>query len=61
MLKWFSIEGIMTEVKRIRWPKKEDLVSKSLRVLFFCALFAAFFMLCEVGVAGILKLIGIGA
>ena len=61
MLKWFSLNGIMTEVKRIRWPHKKDLVAKTVRVLFFCALFAAFFMLCEVGVAGILKAIGIGA
>ena len=61
MLKWFSIEGIMTEVKRIRWPRKKDMISNTGRVLFFCLLLAAFFMLCEVGVAGVLKLIGIGA
>ena len=61
MLKWFSISGIMTEIKRIRWPHKKDLVEKTLKVLFFCVLFGIFFMLCEVGVAGILKLIGIGA
>ena len=27
MLKWFSFSGISKEVKRIRWPKKEEPVS----------------------------------
>lgn len=61
MLKWFSIEGIMTEVKRIRWPNTNDLATKSAKTLLFCVLFAAFFMTCEVVVASFLKLIGIGA
>ena len=25
MLKWFSFSGISKEVKRIRWPKKEEI------------------------------------
>lgn len=24
-MKWFSINGILTEMKRIRWPKGKDL------------------------------------
>jgi len=61
MLKWFSISGIVTEVKRIRWPSIADLVDKSAKVLFFCFLFAIFFMTCEALVAAFLKLIGVGA
>ena len=51
MLKWFSFSGISKEVKRIRWPKKEELGGNSVEVLIFCAFFVSFF----------LKLIGIGA
>ena len=60
MLKWFSISGIVTEIKRIRWPSIADLVEKSAKVLFFCFVFAMFFMACEGLVAYFLKLIGVG-
>ncbi|MCF0110586.1 MAG: preprotein translocase subunit SecE [Erysipelotrichaceae bacterium] len=60
-MKWFSLEGIMTEVKRIRWPGAGELAEKSGKVLLFCALFAAFFVLCETLVAAVLRLIGVGA
>lgn len=28
-MKWFSINGILTEMKRIRWPKGKDLAKDS--------------------------------
>ena len=28
-MKWFSINGILTEMKRIRWPKAKDLARGS--------------------------------
>ena len=40
MLKWFSFSGISKEVKRIRWPKKEELGGNSMEVLIFCAFLA---------------------
>lgn len=61
MLKWFSISGISKEVKRIRWPKKEDLLGSFSEVMAFCLFFAAFFTVCEFAITFILKLIGIGA
>ena len=30
MLKWFSISGILKEVKRIRWPHGKTLATNSL-------------------------------
>ena len=60
MLKWFSISGIVSEAKRVRWPNISDLVTKTAKVLFFCFIFALFFMACEAGVAYFLSLIGVG-
>lgn len=48
MLKWFSISGIISEIKRIRWSKPKDLAMDSLTVIIFTALFALFFVLCTV-------------
>ncbi len=61
MLKWFSIPGIMTEVKRIRWPQPKEMVKDSLTVVTFTVAFGLYFVLCEYGVAAFLKLLGIGA
>lgn len=61
MLKWFSIEGIVKEVKRIRWPKAKELVKYSSEVLLFCIFFGVFFVGCEFLITFVLKMIGIGA
>lgn len=60
-MKWFSIDGIAKETKRIRWPHTKDLMFNTAEVIFFVVLFAIFFMVCEIGIAFFLKLIGIGA
>lgn len=58
-MKWFSINGIFTEIKRIRWPKAKDLARDSMTVVLFVALTALFFFLCQLVTSGFLKLIGI--
>lgn len=60
-LKWFSWEGIRTEVKRIRWIKPAELVESSGKVLFFCILFGVFFILCDLLVSKLLLMLGVGA
>ncbi|MBR3203962.1 MAG: preprotein translocase subunit SecE [Solobacterium sp.] len=61
MDKTFSWSGIKKEAKRVRWPKRKDVMEDSGEVLAFTAFFALYFVLCEFVVTGILKLIGIGA
>lgn len=62
MLDWFSVKGVVKEVKgRIRWPKMKELVSDTKIVLVFILLFAAFFTVTDVVFATILRLLGIGA
>ena len=53
--------GIITEAKRIRWPKFSELMSNTGKVLVFCILFAIFFILCDLVVSELLVLIGVGA
>lgn len=61
MLKWFSFSGIAKEIKRIRWPKTSDLTENSGEVILFCVFFGAFFVLCELAITFILRLMGVGA
>ncbi|MCF0109176.1 MAG: preprotein translocase subunit SecE [Erysipelotrichaceae bacterium] len=60
-MKWFSIQGIAKEAKRIRWPKTPELMSNTAEVLLVVCFFAAFFTCCEFVVTFFLRLIGIGA
>ncbi len=53
--------GIVSEAKRIRWPKFNQLMTNTGKVLFFCILFAIFFVLCDFIVSGFLVMIGVGA
>ena len=60
MMKWFSLSGIFTEIKRIRWPKAEELQRNSLVVIIFIVFFGIFFVISEAAIAFFLRLIGIG-
>ncbi|MBQ1512045.1 MAG: preprotein translocase subunit SecE [Erysipelotrichaceae bacterium] len=57
-MKWFSLSGIAKEIKKIRWPKGEDLLTNSVQVVIFTAFFALFFLLCQVVVSMLLRLLG---
>lgn len=57
----FSWSGIQKEMKRVRWPKREDITSSTGEVLMFVCFFALFFVLCEFIVTFVLRMIGIGA
>lgn len=58
-MKWFSLSGIMTEVKRIRWPKTEEMVKNSTTVIVVVVLFGIYFVLAQAVVAFFLQLIGV--
>ncbi|MBQ7889546.1 MAG: preprotein translocase subunit SecE [Erysipelotrichaceae bacterium] len=60
-MKWFSLSGISKEIKRIRWPKVKDITENTGEVLLFVAAFGAFFIVSDLVITFILKLIGIGA
>lgn len=61
MLKWFSLSGIFTEIKRIRWPKTDEILHLAGIVVAFIVFFGIFFVGSEAVIAFFLNLIGIGA
>lgn len=58
-MKWFNIGAIAKEIKKIRWPSREDLTDSSVRVIIIILFFALFFVLCEFIVSLLLKAIGV--
>ena len=36
-------KGVVREIKRIRWPSKDDMMQNTATVVIFCAFFALFF------------------
>lgn len=58
-MKWFSPAAIFKEISKIRWPKKNDLLTNSVQVVLFTAFFAVFFYLCQFLVSVCLKMIGV--
>ena len=58
-MKWFSLSAIFKEISKIRWPKKDDLLTNSVQVILFTAFFALFFYLCQLIVSVFLKAIGV--
>ena len=58
-MKWFSPSTIFKEISKIRWPKKNDLLTNSVQVVIFTAFFGLFFHLCQFLVSVCLKFIGV--
>ena len=58
-MKWFNLSAIWKEISKIRWPKKEDLLSNSVQVVIFTGFFVLFFALCLVVISALLRAIGV--
>ncbi|MEG0468437.1 preprotein translocase subunit SecE [Amedibacillus sp. YH-ame10] len=58
-MKWFSISGIISETKKIQWPKGKDLARDSMTVFLFVFFLGVFFYLCQFVTSAFLKVIGI--
>lgn len=51
---------VASEVKKIKWPKKKEILSSTIKVLIFCVLFAIFFVVCDSLASGLIVAIGVG-
>ncbi len=58
-MKWFSIKGILEEMKKVHWPTAKELAKSSLTVLLFSAAFTAFFILCDFVAVWFFRTVGI--
>ena len=45
--------GVKKEMARVRWPNKKEIISYSVATISFIVLFACFFTLADVIIAGI--------
>ena len=59
LFSWFSIRGIISEVKRIRWSSPKDLAIDSGTVILFTLFFVVFFVLCTAFNATFIKILGV--
>lgn len=57
MEKTFSLRGIFSEIKRVKWPSLKDTAKNTGSVILFSALFAAFFAVCDLIAQLILRVI----
>lgn len=57
-MKWFSLSGIASEIKRVRWPKPKDLMKNTGSVVFFTIAFGVFFVLCDAAAYVFLQFLG---
>ncbi len=60
-MKWFSLNGIMGEIKKIRWPKRVEISRDTFISIVFIAIFAAYFVLSDFVISFILRIIGVVA
>lgn len=58
-MKWFNLSAIFKEISKIRWPKKEDLLTNSVQVIIFTGFFVLFFALCLVAISALLNVLGV--
>ncbi len=59
-MKWFSIEGVSKEAKKVRWPNSKEMAKHSTTVFVFVCAFAAYFVVADMIVSAFLKIVGIG-
>lgn len=58
-MEWFSFEGIRQEIKKIRWPNRNELLKDNYVVLVFILIFAVFFIFSDFLVGLVLRLLGV--
>lgn len=58
-MKWFSFKGIMDEAKKVKWPKRKELVSNTSTAVAFILVFAAFFVASDFLITLGLRAIGV--
>lgn len=57
-MKWFSIKGIVEEMKKVNWMSPKELAKATLTVILFSGVFVAFFMLCDLFSAWFFRTMG---
>ena len=51
------LKGVKSEMAKVRWPNKKELLNYSIATLIIIVIFMAFFSLTDLGLAGIRTLV----
>ena len=51
------LKGVKSEMAKVRWPNKKELIKYSIATLSIIIIFMAFFTLTDLGLAGIKTLV----
>ena len=58
-MEWFSLDGIRQEIKKIRWPRRNEMTKDTYIVIAFILIFALYFILSDFIVSLLLRLLGV--
>ena len=56
-MSWLTIKGLKEEIRKIEWPKRAQMTKDTIVVLGFIAFFVVYFLLTEVVISQILRLL----
>lgn len=57
-MKWFSVKGIIEEMKQVHWMSAKDLFKTTFTVILFSGVFVGFFVLCDLFSAWFFRTLG---
>ena len=56
-MNWLTLQGLKDEIRKIEWPKRAQMAKETIVVLGFIAFFVVYFLLTEVVISQILRLL----
>ena len=56
-MSWFNIRSIKDEIRKIEWPKRKQMTKDTGIVLGFIGFFVVYFLVTEIVISGILKVL----
>ena len=56
-MNWLTFKGVKDEIRKIEWPKRAQMTKDTIVVLGFIAFFVVYFLLTEVVISQILRLL----
>ncbi len=56
-MNWLTLQGLKDEIRKIEWPKRAQMTKDTIVVLGFIAFFVVYFLLTEVVISQILRLL----
>ena len=59
-MKWFSLKEIGKEIKKIRWPNRDEMTKDTMTTFIFMIAFGIFFVVCDIIVANLMDILKIG-